>query len=344
MAQIPDPDAVLVALAQQLQQQAYQFITVTPLTHQRVLDRPGTGRQATPRAVLGWNVPLVWPPHPEQAAEVSWLSAHFEALAAAGWLHRLPDGRWQSSVRLSSLPVQGRDLLLVHSGYPTQTADAVFFGPDTYRFVRALQGALPPPGQVRRAVELCAGAAPAALTLKHHHPQATVWATDINPKALQLARINSQINGLDLQVLHSDLYAQLEGCFDLIVANPPYLVDAHSRTYRHGGALLGAELAVRIVAEGLSRLNPGGQLLLYTGVAIVAGVDGFWQALQPVLQPWLAQGGQVDYQMLDPDVFGEELAEPAYQQVERIAAVWLQVRAPAGAGCAETPRSEGGFF
>ncbi|MCY7319418.1 MAG: SAM-dependent methyltransferase, partial [Ramlibacter sp.] len=114
--------------------------------------------------------------------------------------------------------------------------------------------------------------------------------------------------------------------FDLIVSNPPYLVDASARTYRDGGGPLGAGLSERIVAEGLPRLAPGGRLVLYTGAAIVDGADPLFEALQPLLQ---RRGWRFSYRELDPDVFGEELDLPAYQRADRIAAVALVVARPA---------------
>jgi hypothetical protein len=49
--------------------------------------------------------------------------------------------------------------------------------------------------------------------------------------------------------------------------------------YRHGGGELGFELSLRIAEQGVTRLAPGGRLLLYTGSAIVDGVDAFHDAL-----------------------------------------------------------------
>ncbi len=68
-----------------------------------------------------------------------------------------------------------------------------------------------------------------------------------------------------LEFCESDLYRDLEGQFDLIMANPPYIQDDSERLYRHGGGHMGTDLSVRIVSEGLGRLTPGGKLLLYTG-------------------------------------------------------------------------------
>lgn len=119
--------------------------------------------------------------------------------------------------------------------------------------------------------------------------------------------------------------------FDLVVANPPYLNDATERAYRHGGGSHGQKLAADMLAAALPRLAPGGTMLLYTGAALVDGCDTFLKAARHVLDT--APGTwQWRYRELDPDVFGEELDNPAYRDTDRIAAVLLQVDA-AGHAC-----------
>jgi methylase of polypeptide subunit release factors len=141
--------------------------------------------------------------------------------------------------------------------------------------------------------------------------------------ALRYTAINAALAGVaNVSVEHSDLLNDIAGTFDLIVANPPYMLDAGQRAYRHGGGALGAELSLRIVDQARERLSPGGTLLLYTGVAIVEGRDALLEAVRLRLAgpafSWF-------YRELDPDVFGEQLLEPGYEQVERIAAVALTV-------------------
>ncbi|MNJ42675.1 N5-glutamine S-adenosyl-L-methionine-dependent methyltransferase [compost metagenome] len=148
-------------------------------------------------------------------------------------------------------------------------------------------------------------------------------AVDINNLALRYTAINAALAELtNVSVEYSDVLKGITGTFDLIVANPPYMLDAGERTYRHGGGTLGEGLSLRIVKESLPRLAPGGTLLLYTGVAIVEGQDPFYSAVKSMLD---SSGWVWSYQELDPDVFGEELLEPGYQDVERIAAVTLSV-------------------
>jgi methylase of polypeptide subunit release factors len=152
---------------------------------------------------------------------------------------------------------------------------------------------------------------------------------DINPLALQFTAVNADVAGIPVMLAQGDALAAVEGEFDLIVSNPPYLDDAAQRAYRHGGAKLGRALSVRIAAESLRRLAPGGQLLLYTGVAIVDGEDDFIADMRPLLA---ASGCEWSYAEIDPDVFGEELERPVYAHIDRVAAVGLiAVRTPEAA-------------
>ncbi len=109
---------------------------------------------------------------------------------------------------------------------------------------------------------------------------------------------------------------------DRVIANPPYLVDERARAYRDGGGDFGAALSLRITHEALARLAPGGSLLLYTGAAVVDGVDTFRRDVVPIIEGFNASYTYVE---IDPDVFGEELGTSAYAAVDRIAAVALRV-------------------
>lgn len=297
----------LVGLGRYLQQEGYRHTVVTPLTHE-YNNRRTDGTARTLRDIFGWSraFPRSLPP----PAVLEWMEAA-EILIEEGNL-------WRSKIRWASLG----DLLCAHSAYPTEATDAVFFGPDTYRFARMIEAHLREDGgQVRRAVDIGCGSGAGALLIARSCPAAEVIAVDINPSALHLTRVNAELAQLEnLRPLQSNLLDAVEGELDLIIANPPYMLDPQERAYRHGGGSLGAGLSLRIVEAALSRLVPGGTLLLYTGVAMVHGRDPFLQTLQQRLAnlscTWT-------YRELDPDVFGEELLKPVYAEVERIAAVAL---------------------
>jgi methylase of polypeptide subunit release factors len=145
---------------------------------------------------------------------------------------------------------------------------------------------------------------------------------DINERALELAQVNAEAAGVAAEVVKSDVLREVDGKVDLIIANPPYLVDPSARTYRDGGESQGAALSGRIVRESLARLDrdDGGALLVYTGVALNADGDPFWKL---IAEPLKDSGARYSYEELDPDLFGSELQQPAYRDTERIAAVLL---------------------
>src|SRR5690606_10520216 len=90
----------------------------------RVLNWPDDHWAADLRDIFGWSKPF----QPSVVPE-----ALFRLMQAAGIIEPYREGLL-SKVRFSTL----NDLIFVHSAYPTQAADAVFFGPDTYRFARAI--------------------------------------------------------------------------------------------------------------------------------------------------------------------------------------------------------------
>jgi len=229
----------------------------------------------------------------------------------------------RSTVRIASL---GDDLFF-HSAYPTVEENAVFFGPDTSRFARFIRHALASREAQHATLRVLdvgcgsgAGGIAVARALAATGTPATLVMNDINPLALQYTAINAEVAGVEVTLAQGDALSAVDGEFDLIVSNPPYLDDAAQRAYRHGGARLGRALSVRIAAESLKRLAPGGQLLLYTGVAMVDGEDPFLAEMQPLLA---APGLEWSYAEIDPDVFGEELERPVYAHIDRIAAVGL---------------------
>lgn len=303
-------DAALFQLAQQLKASGYAFTTVTPATHKRVNARPENAQARSARDVFGWSRPF----------QPGVLAPDVEKLARQAGILGGGKAAQRATVRLSSLDGE----LFWHSAYPTQAADAVFFGPDTYRFGLAIDTYLARDARnITRAVDLCCGAGPGAILVAKRCPRAEVLAIDINEAALRLCRINAALAQTPrVEALNSNLLGDVAGDFDLIVANPPYLVDQAERAYRHGGGPLGAGLSLLIVDAALERLSVGGTLLLYTGVAMLNGTDPFRAAVSEKLA---AHDVQWNYREIDPDVFGEEISPGVYEQCDRIAAIVLEV-------------------
>jgi release factor glutamine methyltransferase len=73
-----------------------------------------------------------------------------------------------------------------------------------------------------RVLDVGTGTGAIALAIKQERPDADVTATDISADALELAGENA--GGLDVRFLHADLIAGIDGPFDLVVSNPPYVL------------------------------------------------------------------------------------------------------------------------
>ena len=314
VADLSAEDEILLRLGRALQESGYRFTTGTPATHARVNSRPGNEWARSVADVFGWSRPFRAGVLPAGVNEL---------MQAAGALRAHGEG-WRSTIRASTLD----DALFFHSAYPTTESDAVFFGPDTYRFAAAIESLLAAGQPVRRAVDIGCGAGPGAVLIARARPTAEVVAVDINDQALRYARVNAALaEAANVVARRSDLLTSVYGTFDLIVANPPYLLDRDERVYRHGGGGLGEGLSLAIAELAGTRLAPGGTLLLYTGSAVCGGVDRFHALVTARLQ---AAGLEWHYREIDPDVFGEELLEPAYARTDRIAAVLVSARRGGG--------------
>ena len=313
----PPPDdstsTALVELGRVLAEQQYSFTCVTPETFGRQHARRGAGQARDLRDAFGWNLPFASTLLPTRVVTL---------LEQAGAL-TTSEGLLVSKVRYSTLGAN----LFVHSAYPTVDEDSVFFGPDSYRFAsfvcRELSYAHSHP--VNRIVDIGCGTGVGGIVARGLAADADMVLADINQRALAYARVNTQLARCDrMELVESDVLSAVTGTFDLVIANPPYMIDPLARAYRDGGSLHGAALSLRMLEASLPRLNAGGRMLLYTGSAIVAGRDEFLASAREIVG---AAGFRFRYEELDPDVFGEELETLSYADVERIAAVALVVQA-----------------
>lgn len=299
-----EPDRALFELGNALRSHGYDFVTITPESHERVLRRDGVPAR-TLRDVFGWNRPFAPDCLPAQVLE---LAQRARVIEQAG-------PRLRAKVRFSNIG----DELFVHSGYPTSAADAVFFGPDTYRFCSFIRRALT---DCRRLVDVGCGSGAGGVVAAARADR--VVLADVNALALRFAAVNAALAKASVELVESDLLASVTGPMDAVIANPPYLRDAAHRTYRDGGGTWGEDLSVRIARQSLERLDRGGKLYLYTGAPIVDGVDVLRKELVALCGDAAAS---LIYEELDPDVFGSELSGAVYDEVDRIAAVGAVITA-----------------
>lgn len=298
-----EADAALVGLLDALQARDYRFIAPTPSTRSLIAARRDQARPGDLRDIFGWGLPFA-----PNALDPGLLNL----LRISGALRETPQGL-HASVRVASV----QERLHLFSA-PGAGAEAVFLGPDTYRFVRFVMQTLSRQPTFRRALDVGTGPGTGALALKALRPEAEVWGSDPNRQALRLARANAKHAALGVTWLAASGLDGAPGDVDLIIANPPYIADAGGPIYRDGGDRLGAALALNWVEAGLDRLTPGGRFLLYTGAAIVEGRDVVLGGLEEIVS---RTASTLAYEEIDPDVFGSTLRRSAYQEVERIAAV-----------------------
>ncbi len=122
---------------------------------------------------------------------------------------------------------------------------------------------------INSALDLCCGSGCIALSLKKMFPQATVYASDFSPYAVQMSQKNADKNKLEIYIALSDYLAyfinhQLK--FDLLVCNPPYIKNGeildNSLSYEPQEALFGGEDGLdsyrRIFADLKDVLNEHG--------------------------------------------------------------------------------------
>jgi release factor glutamine methyltransferase len=154
--------------------------------------------------------------------------------------------------------------------------------PETEELVEKLTAMTWPDGA--HFVDVGTGSGVIALTLAAQFPRVEVDAVDISDDALALARENAARLDLANRVRFTkgDLLTGVEGVFDLIVANLPYVAagdrPALSREVLHDPAIAvfagerGDELVRELIDAARDRLRPGGMLALEVGMGQADGL------------------------------------------------------------------------
>jgi len=164
--------------------------------------------------------------------------------------------------------------------------------PESETLIEAALTLVPRDGQTR-ILDICTGTGCLLLTLLAELPLATGIGTDISPAALEVARQNARALRLEQRVqwTETDLADGLDGPFDLIVANPPYIpsgdiadlapeVRQHDPRLALDGGPDGLALYRRIVADA-RRLAPRGSVVLELGLGQLQAVEAMIRASMP---------------------------------------------------------------
>jgi release factor glutamine methyltransferase len=137
-----------------------------------------------------------------------------------------------------------------------------------------------------RVLDVGTGSGAIALAIADEHPGARVVAVDQAEDALALARANVGRTGANgrVELVHGHLLAGVEGPFDLVVSNPPYVfpdefesLQPEIRLYEPRDALVGEGIGDEIARAARDVLRPGGWLVLESA-------DGRAEALASALR------------------------------------------------------------
>jgi release factor glutamine methyltransferase len=155
----------------------------------------------------------------------------------------------------------------------------------------ALESRTPQAGT--RIADVGTGSGCIALALAKELPQAEIYATDVSPAALEIARANAARHQLEsrVQFREADLLAGFaDDFFDLIVSNPPYVGESEAdevqlevRKFEPRNAVfagpMGTEVIARLIPQAYAALKPGGWLVMEIS-------DSIADATKDLLRGW----------------------------------------------------------
>lgn len=76
-----------------------------------------------------------------------------------------------------------------------------------------------------KVLDLCTGTGCIGLTLKKELPYSDVTLNDISSKALEVTKMNAKSLDLEVNIIESDLFNNINEKYDIIISNPPYVMD-----------------------------------------------------------------------------------------------------------------------
>jgi len=146
-------------------------------------------------------------------------------------------------------------------------------------------------------LDLGTGSGCIAISLKLERTEWEVVASDISPEALEVARENARELGANVEFVESDLFSNLNGEFDAIVTNPPYIgfdepLKGEVALFEPAAALYsgptGMEFYERLSRDAWGVLRHGGVLMMEVGYRQAEPVKGVfatlgWAVQEPVL-------------------------------------------------------------
>ncbi len=114
---------------------------------------------------------------------------------------------------------------------------------------------------IQSVLEIGVGSGIISATLKGKFPNLSITACDISDEALAIAQKNFALKGIEIPLIRSDLFQNIDDYFELVVSNPPYIKSDYplpkNLEYEPQNALFGGEsgdeILLRIIDESLLR-------------------------------------------------------------------------------------------
>lgn len=128
-----------------------------------------------------------------------------------------------------------------------------------------------------KILDLCTGSGNIAISLTKSAPLCKITASELCDRALSVARRNAELNGVSgkIEFIKSDLFERINGKFDIVVSNPPYISKPEFRDLQKevlmepriafDGGDDGLDFYRRIVNDVQDHLEPGGYLAMEIG-------------------------------------------------------------------------------
>ncbi len=127
----------------------------------------------------------------------------------------------------------------------------------------------------KNILDLCTGSGCIGVSLALNYPAAQITCSDISAPALDVAARNAKTHKVKINFIESDLFEKINGTFDLIISNPPYIkeddintlapeVKKEPRLAQIGGKE-GTEIIENIIQAAPKFLTSGGLLALEIG-------------------------------------------------------------------------------
>lgn len=202
----------------------------------------------------------------------------------------------RAPLAVTPYPVGDTEAFIV-ADHPMQWSPAAQPGPED--LVVGVGGAsvtlatITPRRPVARTLDLGTGCGIQAVLAAAH--SASVVATDTNPRALTMAARTGAMSGSEFDLREGSLYAPVQGeAFDLLVANPPFVIAPGRRFLYRESPLRGDDLSRAVVAGAADHLEPGGIAVILANWLHVEGQSwtdrvASWADQAVDSQVWAAQ-------------------------------------------------------